>query len=237
MNAITGIENLIAQPGILNTPYWCAYNDKIEDKNRLRDNYNSQNASVEDAERGLRLLVNDLSPSGCNLCIWFSDTPKPAKGGYRINFYLPAQSSNYTPPQIAGTPAPNVDELITERVNQALESYKREQERKELLDRVKQLETDLREANKESALDRIVGRLEPFADVLIDHYLPDMNTKTAATTAVSGSKTDDDKAQEIAENALAFLADGEPDFHITLQKLAELKKSSPAKYAMAKSML
>lgn len=237
MNAITGIENLIAQPAILQTPFWCAYNDKIEDKNRIRDNYGTQNASIEDAEKGLRTLVNDLSQSGCNLCIWFSEAPKPAKGGYRINFYMPAQSPGYAQP-IAGTQAPaiNVDELVSEKVKQALADYQREQELRALKERIRNLEGDLKESQKETALDRIVGRLEPFADVLIDHYLPDMNTQQAASTAIAGN-ANDDQAQQIAEQALAVLADGEPELHLILKKLADLKQNSPAKYAMAKSML
>ena len=246
MNAITGIENLIAQPSILNSPYWAAYADRVADGNKVRDNYppakggedsQTDSVTIEDSERTLRRFITDLSASGCNLVFWFSDSPRPSKGGYRISFYLPAQTG--AQPSVNGIgaipqpPTVDIEKTIDERVNAQIERFIAAQEKQRMLDRIKELETQLKETD--SPLDRVIGRLEPFINPLLDNMF---NTKAAVSTAnVGAASTDPNKDQAIAEKALTELSEIEPDLPTLLAKLAKLAKEDPGTYNMAKMFL
>lgn len=246
MNAITGIENLIAQPSILNSPYWAAYADRVADGNKVRDNYppakggedsQTDSITIEDSERTLRRFITDLSASGCNLVFWFSDRPRPSKGGYRISFYLPAQTGQ---PQINAIgsipqmPAVDIEKTIDERVNAHIDRFMAEQEKRNLQARIKELETQLKDT-AETPFDRVIGRLEPFINPLLENMFSPKAAVTA--TNIGTSKADPNQDQAIAEKALTELAEIEPELPTLLAKLAKLAKEDPGTYNMAKMFL
>lgn len=239
MNAITGIENLISQPKILNTPYWTAYQDTDKDSNKVRSTVDFENLTIEESEKHLRELVNMLSESGCNLIFRFYSTNDAGKivvnkGFYTVKFYQPGRNGMSPSASVGiGATPEDIDSRIEKAIIQAQEKWQRDQELKQLRDENQSLKKEIKEAAP-TPFERVIGRLEPVLDVIIENAIP-MNAKNAAT-AVAGPQTEDE-AQKRIEAALTIIADGEENPVELFEKLAALKKNSPAKYNMAKSML
>lgn len=234
MNAITGVENLIKQPGILNCPYWAVYADKVEDKCRLRDNYNTQ-ATIENAEKSLREFINDMSQSGCNVIFWFSETAKPTKSGYRIPFYLPGNNiiSNVGPSINGMRSDETANDYINRRIQESIENYKRDERFKEIEQENRELKREIDGSPLNRVINRIAGTLEPVLPQLLNNVLP-MNVTKAAT--VAGTENEEAR-QKLAEQALTKLAAKRPDLPELLDKLANLAETNPQMFETAIKML
>lgn len=230
MNALTGIENLIKQPAILNCPYWAAYRDKVSDQNRLRDNYNTE-ASLEVAEKGLRDFCNDMQASGCNVEFWFSETAKPNKGGYRVPFYMPA--SNGAINHNIGMGASPED--IEARVQKRMEELFREQRLKALEEENRELRQEIEGTPLTRVLNRVAGSLEPYMPQIIANVFPGSQQPQLAGTTTDNQKTEEmnKKEQEQVEKALTILADKRKDLPDLLEKLAKLAQDKPGVFDMA----
>lgn len=220
MNALTGIENLVKQPGILNCGYWGAYTDKIEDQHRLRDNYTSE-GTIEEAEKSLRILCNDLAQSGANLVIWFSIDKKPNKGGYRIPFYIP--SANGFSQAVVGNINSDVD--IQKRIKEGIDLYLKEKELNDLRAKVKELEREIDSTPLARVLNRIAAVSEPYIPQLLNEALP-MDTNNTI-----GIINKDE--QKIAEDALTRLNKITTDLPLLLKKLADLAENKPMIFKVA----
>lgn len=246
MNALTGKENLIRQPKILECAYWCAYSDKITDKNRIRDNYHVEDCKIEEAEKLLRELVNDLEHSGCNLVVWFSDKPKPMKGGYSVPFYLPGKNGNSNSIDNHGIGFVTKDEAIqmqSEGIARAVQDLKNQMLVQQLNSENRELKRQIRELDP-GPIGRSIGRLEPYLPAILQKVFDvDVNI-TESVDKISGNQADeqtqqivDERAQQIAEESLLTLANGEENFHLILKKLADIKRNDPEKFKMYMNML
>jgi len=240
MNVLTGIENLVQQPRILNTPYWSAFMDTDDDKSRIREYSKEKGGNIDESMKEIRELLNCYADSGANLVFRFypvseKDNYVTNRGWYTIKFNMKPQNGSAFS-AFAGMGAISPDE-IEKRVEEKLTAKLEEMEQRRKQESLQKENEDLKRQLKESEpgpLDRIIGRLEPVIDIVLKKTFPDMNTNKAAAAIGSVS---DAEAQRITEESLSALSEGEDDFHITLKKLADLKKTDPVKYKLAKSML
>lgn len=243
MNALTGTENLIKQPSILNCPYWAAYADKVEDKNRLRDNYNSD-GTIESAEKSLRDFVTDMEQSGCNTVFWFSEKPSPTKSGYRVPFYMPSKNPVQNNNSISGfagvQPNESINDYVGRLVSEGIDKYKRDERFKELEQENKELKREIDGSPLNRVINRICGAVEPILPQLLTNVLP-MNPEKAAAAAtsvatVSGAENEDQR-QKLAENALIRLANKREDLPELLERLAKLAETNPGMFETAINFL
>lgn len=117
--------------------------------------------------------------------------------------------------------------------NEVAMRVKAELDRREL-EQLRNENKELKKQCEHGPLDRIADRIEPYTDIIMAGIF---GVKPAATRAISGVKESLEEAQKIAEEALEELSKDDENFHITLKKLAYLKKNDPEKYKLAKSML
>ncbi|NOU19417.1 MAG: hypothetical protein HOO91_17815 [Bacteroidales bacterium] len=246
MNALTDLPSLLKKPEKLNCRYWAAYANDIADKNRLQDNYNYSDATIESATAQLNEFIQDLMPSGCNLEIWFSDSPRPSKGGFRFRFFLNPNSGNTGSinASIGSMPIGSVSKEEAERIAEDkfkvfMDKFKQEQAIEDLRRHNLELQRKIKELTP-TGLDRISERLLPYVPVIMDA----LNIKKVVSNSVnpqeqknSNSNVNAEQQQKEAEEALTQLADGDPNFVSKLQKLAKLKKESPELYDFAVSKL
>lgn len=238
MNSITGIENLIQQPRILDTPYWIAYTDKETEGNKIRE-FTKDDATLDESEKALRQLIDMYSDSGANLVFKFltkskTDNINKHKGFCVIRFYMPGR--NGMQPQASGIGAISPDEIskmVDDKVATKIREWETQKKIDELIAKNKELEQAIKDAEP-SAFERVIGRFEPFVEPLIGYILPNMKVQQAAAAAV-GEATNDE--QERMEKALTIIVDGEQNPVELFEKLAKLKKENPMKYNMAKTML
>jgi len=255
MNAIQNIEDLIRNLREQGTPYYSIYCDKFGDANKMANNYRNEDNSMENAEKQLREYIAKFTQSGCNFLIWFSEKPQPSRGGYKVQFYLPANANA----MVQGIGAiqqpiqPQVD--VQAEIAKALADWKKDLE----LENLKKQIAELQDQNKDlqpTALDRVIGRLDP----VIEYYLKKEFTQGIGNTQqhmVQEQKQviEPNEAQSIAEKALVSLSEtrkedlheiltplaewakNEKDLPAILLKLKTLQENEPAKYEMAKTML
>lgn len=238
MNAITGIENLVKQPGILNCPYFRVYYDKPGDKNKVRDNHHIEKSTIEDCERQLRSLIEDFRESGCNFTFWFTESTGQTalKGGYYVQFYLPAQNGyNVNGHGIGSLSKEEVLASQNEAVTKALNDFKLQLRLEEQAKEIAELKKQAR-ISQPNGFERVFTRLEPAINAIIKkEYGIEMGTESAN---VSGTGTqNDDEINKMILESIEVLNENEGDIHIILQKLAQMKRENPEKYKMAKSML
>ena len=236
MNAITGIENLVKQPGILQCPYFRVYYDKEDDKHRLRDNHHIENCSIEECERLLRSLIDEYRDSGCNFIFWFTTGigQTALKGGYHIQFYLPAQNG-HSNPGIGYLSKEEVMSMNNDAVTKALNDFKLtlrlEQQSKEIAELKKQVRT-----SQPNGLERVFERMQPLITAIAKkEYGIEMGTQ--ANISGTGDNQNEDEINKTILESLDILNEGEGDIHLILQKLAQMKRENPEKYKIAKSML
>jgi hypothetical protein len=264
MNAIQDLEELLKFQHDMQTPYFAAYNDKYADTTRAGDNYRNEDNTIEAGQIELRSFINRFSKSGCNFLIWFSDKKAPQKGGYRVQFYLPANAQSVQPQQIGAiTPQVNVDEAI----EKALANYKREQQI-EILERELAEQKRLLKEQKPTGLDRIFDRLEPIVPHLISGFmksmpalapsigtvqLPNQNHSTVEKTELTPEI--ENELQQRTETAVVTIAEKFPNNYVEifetiarwaeneselpqmLDVLQKLQVENPNKYNMAKGLL
>lgn len=165
------------------------------------------------------------------------DTSGTTNGGIKMAIKI----SNSNP--VSGIGAINQQPAVNiqEEVQKAINAYKTELEIEQLKKEIKEKDQIIKD-NQLGPIDRVVERLEPYMPLLVKGIFGiDMDTQSITQNVIgkannSQSETDAEK-EKVVIDSLNVLADGEPDVHLLLAKLAELKKNSPAKYAMAKSML
>lgn len=260
MNAITEIQDLLRIPGQHQTPYFAIYRDKICDQNRLADNYRNADNTIENCERELREYLNMFSKSGCNFEIWFSEIPKPSKGGFRIPFYMNSCSQGNAIGAIPMQPAVDIQIEIAK----AIDNYKRDTLIETQAQRIIQLERELaeeRKEKKETGTDRFLSRLEPLvqpiAGLLANQMAPgsgigNIFTNQNTQEPMPIQAIDPTEIEKVAYEALQSLINSNPnDAHIILHNISEWAKKEkdlnlilnklvnldPVKYNMAKTML
>ncbi|NVO11719.1 MAG: hypothetical protein HXX16_17290 [Bacteroidales bacterium] len=240
MNALTDLSALLKKPEQLNCRYFAVYSSEIAEKNKLFDNYSDSNAVIESATNQLSSFVQELQQSGCNIEIWFSDTPKPSKGGFRVKFFQNPNASVSVNPSVGsvniGTVSKEEAERIAdERFNSLMAKYKSEQAIEELKKQNLELQRKVKELTP-TGLDRISERLIPYIGPIMEA----LNIKKAVVESMQKNDTNhqnDEQQQKDAEEALTDLAKDDPDFVNKLKKLAKLKKENPALYNMAVTQL
>jgi len=256
---IVGLERALNWLQDRNCPYWVVYDNDTSTKRKMADNLPVKELkgkeaettvidekSVDDAVRKLKIFLQDYLVNGGNFYLWAKRNANDTTGGFYTWITLPS-IPNHQPQAsgIGGVPAGSIEELVAKRVAEALEAKKKDDELAELKERLRKIESG--ESDEAvSGIDRIFNRLEGFipADYrpLIIQKLLGMDTKTLSTKAapaVAGEPQEqtESQAQAIAEKALTVLADGEPNLHLILEKLADMKINNPQKYQMALSLL
>jgi hypothetical protein len=255
MNAIQNIEDLIRNLREQGTPYYSVYCDKFGDANKMADNYRNEDNSMENAEKQLREYIAKFTQSGCNFLIWFSDKPQPARGGYKVQFYQPANANAIVQGigAIQQPVQPQVD--VNEAVAKALADFRKDLEMESLKKQIAELQTQNIDLQP-TALDRVIGRLDPVIDFylkkeftpaigntqqhMVQEQKPAIEPNEAQSIAgkaiVSLSETRKEDLHEIL-TPLAEWAKNEKDLPAILLKLKTLQEQEPAKYEMAKTML
>lgn len=243
MNAITDIEALVKQARTLQCPYFRVYVDKIEDRNKVRENWHVENMTIEETERQIREIVNDYAQSGCNLVFWFTDKTgnNASKGGFKVNFYQPARNGYNNAPGVGYLSKEEAIALQNEGIAKAMESFKTQMLLEKKEEEIKKLRQEIRELKPNSWQTRLSPIFEPPVFNAIVKKVFDVEVNNTMNTAnISGTKENDtpnEEAQRIAEESLSFLAQDDPDFYETLRKLADLKRNNPDQYNFAKSFL
>jgi hypothetical protein len=198
----------------------------------LLTNYEKENQSIEDVRREVLDYCDTIKFRGGDFTIWLSNKPKTSTPEFRQNVEIPPAfiNQNISGPGIGNyhSQGGNIQEMIQDAVNKALDAQKKEWEIHRLQKELEDAKKELRESQP-GAFERVIGRLEPYVPMFIKTAFP-MNAEKAAS-AVSGESPSigEDEVQKIAEEALIRLAKIYPeDLHLLLQKLANLAEANPS---------
>jgi hypothetical protein len=229
-------------------PYWVIYDsDKAaasssQGRKTIADNLSYDDETVDNAVRRLRAFLNDFQETGFVGYLWCKEKANATSGGY----YTAVKISSTINQPVAGIGAfpqqPVVD--IQAEIEKALEGFKTKQRLEELEKENKELRAL---ANQETAVDRVVTRLEPFIEPMIKGIFSPGTPAQKVIPSVAGTpkseikedagSDESDEATKIAMGALQVLADGDDELHLKLQKLADMKTNNPEGYAMALTFL
>jgi hypothetical protein len=234
---IIGIDRIINFVQDRNCPYWVIYDsDKpaaasSQGRKTIADNLDHDDETVENGVRRLRAFLNDYQETGFVGYMWCKEKSGATSGGYYTGIKLTSIN-----PQVAAIGSFPMQQPIVDvqaEIAKAIEAY-------ELKRKLHDLEVENKElrilANSETAIDRIIARIEPYADPIIKGIFTPAPKQIAA---VAGPKQQPNtqnkptKSEIIMYDSLQVLADGDDKIHLKLQKLAKLKKDDPVSYNIA----
>jgi hypothetical protein len=241
MSEIYGKQNLISWMQKKPCGYWSAWDKdgQGEARRKFGDNYESVNPTTDDAIRSICEFLDCYNDQGGRFYICMSATNNPKNTGHftwfqHLGFMNQGQSIGGFNPS-----APVVD--VQAEIQKGIETYlNRLAQEKELAD-LKQRNKELQEEIKEldSPFQRVIGKLEPYTDTLMQIILPQntMNTAQAAPLAIGTTQATEEEInaeQAKAEKSLAILAERIPNLVDVLERLATMPD---AKLQMALTFL
>lgn len=244
---VVGIDRITNFVQDRKCPYWVIYDsDKTaasssQGRKTIADNLSYDDETTDNAVRRLRAFLNDFQETGFVGYLWCKEKANATSGGY----YTAVKISSSINQPVAGIgaiqPQPVID--VQAEIAKALEAFKMQQRLEALEKENKELRSM---ANQETAVDRVVTRIEPFIEPMIKGIfftgtpapkeMPVLAGTKEKQDAGSGSSSDNE-ATKIAMEALEVLADGDDELHLKLQKLAEMKKNNPQMYETALTFL
>lgn len=244
---IIGIDRITNFVQDRKCPYWVIYDsDKTaasssQGRKTIADNLGYDDETTDNAVRRLRAFLNDFQETGFVGYLWCKEKANATSGGY----YTAVKISSTINQPIAGIGAIQPQSVIDVQaeIAKALEAFKTQQ-------RIEALEKENKElralANQETAVDRVVTRIEPFLEPMIKGIFSTGAPVTKEIPMLAGTEkkqdagsnsSSDNEATKIAMEALEVLADGDEELHLKLQKLAEMKKNNPQMYETALTFL
>ena len=235
MYTIIGIDSLCNWLYTSGNGYWAAYDNETSSRKKVGDNFQLENATVEDGIRTLRAFMDNYSTLGARLYIWSIDKPSNTRGGAYTWFKLPGIESAGGAVSGIGSASNFVSkDDVAAAVQKALADYQVQQElaaAKAKIAELERLERERQPSATERIIERIAGAAEPVLPQIMQNLFP-MNPQAAAVAGV-----DDPEIHAKLEAALAKLFELDPEAPILLIKISELIQNKPETYAMAKGML
>ncbi len=243
---IVGIDRILNFVQDRNCPYWVLYDsDKpasasSQGRKVIADNLRFDEETVENGVRRLKITLDDYSETGFVAYLWCKEKANSTSGGYYTGIKLTSNVNGVAGIGAIQQQAP-VD--VQGEIKKALEDFQLKQKLEQLERENRELKSEI---HKETAVDRVIERLEPYSDLIIKSiFSPNKSTtpiKQMLPAKVAGDsqpteKNEDDVATDIAMKSLQELASDDDEFHLKLQKLAELKKNNPEMYETAINML
>ncbi len=240
---IFGLDQLLQYISKCNMSYFkVVVSDSEADKkgSALVSNYDKENQTVDDVRREIVEYCETIKFRGGDFTLWLSSKPRTNAPEFRQKCEIPPAfvQHNMQTSGIGGFSQPHgdVQGMIQEAVNNALDKYKKEQEINELKKKLTGLENELKDSQP-GVWGRIIERVEPYLDLYIKSTLP--GAKNNVTDSVgSQGRGNDEEVNKIAEESLIKLAKRHPeDLHLLLQKLAKLAETNPQMYQTAINFL
>lgn len=150
---------------------------------------------------------------------------------------LPSEINTNLPVQIGGAQF-IPQSMVTQQLQEWQEKYEQKQSMIKKDERIKELENELKEFKKgsfEQTLTRVYDRIEPY----LDKVMPKTNKPIAAQ--ISGANNEaltDEQATDIMTSLIQEWEELRPgDSLEVIEKIVDLIKNDPSKYAMAKSFM
>jgi hypothetical protein len=244
---IVGIDRILNFVQDRNCPYWVLYDsDKTstassQGRKVIADNLRFDEETVENGVRRLKITLDDYSETGFVAYLWCKEKAGSTSGGYYTGIKL---TSNVNGVAGIGAIQQQTPVDIQGEIAKAIEAYQLKQKLEQLEKENKELKSEI---HKETAFDRVIGRLEPYSEVIIKSIFTPNKTAVPVNKMLPANiagekdpvseKKGDDVATDIAMKSLQVLASDDDEFHLKLQKLAELKENNPEMYETAINML
>jgi hypothetical protein len=215
-------------------------NDADKKGSCLLTNYKKENQTVADVIREVTEYCERIKIRGGDFTIWLTTKANTNLPDNRQLVEIPPA---FGPLATSGISGPgnegNTQEMIDKAVANALNAFKKEQELEQLRKDLAEAKRELRESQP-GPLERVIGRVEPYITPFLESQFPmDANKAAAAATsqvAGNGPEIDENTQKEI-EDALIYLSSDDPEFFLIIKMMANLKKTNPAMYQMARNYL
>lgn len=211
------------------TPYWRIKRTESE-QHMATHSGNEENLTLEESIIRLNQAFGFIAPGQYFIEAW--EKQGQTKQWNRDHFQILPDNQDYVGSaqlqQMMAQQQPSVN--VQDEVEKALAKYKTEVELQELRKKVSELEKENKELQSgiENSMTKIYNRVEPYLGMLL-------NVKEPAGVAVGSVSAGE--AQARLEKAFDLWQQTEPDPVTMIEKIAQLSKTDPATYGMAKNFL
>jgi hypothetical protein len=216
-----------------NCIYWTIFSG--EGKGKIFNSDVSENISKGDSLTRLQQVLNLLGNGTYFIQAWH--TGLNANSYFKTRFIIDS-NSHASVNGIGGvSPVPQID--IRAEIERGINDYKNSVE----IERLRAENAEL-QAEVNDKMMRILGRIEPYLGDIISGFFPQAKPSVGSQRQLpvnNNNNTQEMHAtpeeQSRLENAIENWSASDPDFIKLTEKIAQLAKSDPSTYNMAKNML
>lgn len=218
--------------------YWKLYGSNGTDLITGTDSPDNEDLTLTDSVSQFEKWLGLIGTGSFVLVGW--QKPKQLKDRAKIRFEIPVEglggisSSNFNIPDGLS------EDKVQEAVNKAVAEYKREEELKNLKDRVQELEAENRDLNSqiEGAQNQILGRLAPYIDPLMKGlgFETPVNGQSIAGNENAANGDEFQVRLEKAFDTWLSVESGNTVIEL-VEKIATMAVDNTQKYELAKSMI
>jgi hypothetical protein len=240
---ISGLDNVLAWFDSNKAPYWRLRSGPEVGAHLYGESGEAEGLSLTSSKNRLIDQIKYFSATHTRFFLECWDSPGQKKERFKTYFEIKPHDVGgvgnipSSPVQVGMGPA-----QVAEEIQKAIAQYKAEVEMKELREKVKKLEQEVKE-NEGGPIGRIADRLTPFIPNLMKAFnikaepMENEVEKVSGLPANNNTNQDQANAESRVAAALEKWAAADPDFINVLERVANMAANDSGKYKMAKGFL